>query len=45
MGGGTLANDVVGYQISLLPGRGLILSNGEFGDRLIGQAKRLGLFL
>jgi len=43
MGTGTLANDVVGYQISLLPDQGLILGNGEFGDRLMGQARRLGL--
>ena len=34
MGSGTLANDVVAGQLSLLAGRGLVLSNGEFGDRL-----------
>ncbi|HEY2990694.1 MAG TPA: aminotransferase class V-fold PLP-dependent enzyme, partial [Candidatus Binatia bacterium] len=43
MGSGTLANDAVAGQISLLPGRGLILSNGEFGDRLIDHANRFGL--
>jgi aspartate aminotransferase-like enzyme len=43
MGSGTLANDVVAGQLSLLGGRGLILSNGEFGERLIDQARRLGL--
>jgi aspartate aminotransferase-like enzyme len=43
MGSGTLANDVVAGQISLIPGRGLILSNGEFGERLIDHGKRFGL--
>ena len=43
MGSGTLANDVVAGQLSLLGGRGLILSNGEFGERLIDQARRLNL--
>jgi len=40
LGSGTLANDVIGAQLSLLPGRGLVLSNGEFGTRLIDQARR-----
>ncbi len=43
MGSGTLANDVVAGQLSLLGGRGLILSNGEFGERLMDQARRLNL--
>ena len=43
MGSGTLANDVVAGQLSLLGGRGLVLSNGEFGERLIDQAQRLSL--
>jgi len=43
VGSGTLANDAVGAQLSLLPGRGLVLSNGEFGERLIEQAGRFGL--
>ena len=43
MGSGTLANDVIAGQLSLIPGPGLILSNGEFGDRLIDHASRLGL--
>ena len=43
MGSGTLANDIVAAQLSLLGGRGLILSNGEFGDRLVDHARRLGL--
>jgi len=40
LGSGTLANDVVGGQLSRTPGRGLVLSNGEFGDRLIDHARR-----
>ncbi len=43
MGSGTLANDVIAAQLSLLGGRGLILSNGEFGERLIDHARRLDL--
>ncbi|MEP7013648.1 MAG: aminotransferase class V-fold PLP-dependent enzyme [Acidobacteriota bacterium] len=43
VGSGTLANDAVGAQLSLLTGRGLVLSNGEFGERLIEQAGRFGL--
>jgi aspartate aminotransferase-like enzyme len=43
MGSGTLANDIVAAQLSLLGGRGLILSNGEFGERLIDHARRQGL--
>jgi len=43
MGSGTLANDVVAGQLSLIPGKGLILSNGEFGERLIEQGKRFNL--
>jgi hypothetical protein len=43
LGSGTLANDVIAGQLSLLEGRGLILSNGEFGDRLIDHATRFGL--
>ncbi|HXR46548.1 MAG TPA: GNAT family N-acyltransferase [Candidatus Limnocylindrales bacterium] len=43
MGSGTLANDVVAGQLSLLGGHGLILANGEFGERLIDQARRLNL--
>lgn len=42
-GSGTLANDVIGAQLSLSPGRGLILSNGEFGERLADHAQRLRL--
>jgi aspartate aminotransferase-like enzyme len=43
LGSGTLANDIVGAQLSLLPGRGLVLSNGEFGHRLIDHARRFNL--
>ncbi len=43
MGSGTLANDVVAAQLSLLDGRGLVLSNGEFGERLIDHAHRADL--
>lgn len=43
LGSGTLANDVIAAQLSLRPGRGLVLSNGEFGERLIDHAARFGL--
>jgi aspartate aminotransferase-like enzyme len=43
LGSGSLANDVVGGQLSLAKGRGLVLSNGEFGSRLIDQARRFQL--
>lgn len=43
LGSGTLSNDVVGAQISLLESPGLVVSNGEFGDRLIDHARRLQL--
>jgi len=40
LGTGTLANDMVAAQLSLLSGQGVVLSNGEFGSRLIDQARR-----
>lgn len=43
LGSGTLANDAVAAQLSLLPGRGIVLSNGEFGERLIDHARRFQL--
>lgn len=43
VGSGSLANDAIGAQLSLLGSHGLLLSNGEFGDRLIDHATRLGL--
>ena len=43
MGSGTMANDVIAAQLSLAPGKGLVLSNGEFGERLLDHARRMGL--
>ncbi|PYK97369.1 MAG: aminotransferase V [Verrucomicrobia bacterium] len=43
LGSGTLANDVTAAQLSLLSARGMILSNGEFGERLLDHARRFGL--
>lgn len=42
-GSGTLANDVVASHLSQLAGRGLILINGEFGERLVEHALGAGL--
>ena len=39
MSSGTLANDVVAGQLSLLEGRGVVLCNGEFGRRLVHHAR------
>jgi aspartate aminotransferase-like enzyme/GNAT superfamily N-acetyltransferase len=38
-GTGTLANDVVAGQLSLVEGRGAVLANGEFGERLVKHAR------
>lgn len=43
LGSGTLANDAVAAQLSLRTGRGLVLTNGEFGDRLVDHASRASL--
>lgn len=45
LGSGTLANDVVAATLAATPGagRGLILDNGAFGNRLVAQAARFGL--
>jgi aspartate aminotransferase-like enzyme/predicted N-acetyltransferase YhbS len=45
VGGGTLANDVIAATLAAdrAAGAGLILVNGEFGARLVGQAARVGL--
>jgi aspartate aminotransferase-like enzyme len=43
MGSGTAANAVVAQELKKLPGKGLILSNGEFGTRLIHQGEKAGL--
>jgi aspartate aminotransferase-like enzyme/GNAT superfamily N-acetyltransferase len=43
VGSGTLANDVVAMQIASLHQPGIVLSNGEFGERLTDHAARAGL--
>ena len=43
MGSGTLANDVIAGQLKQLDAKGLILSNGEFGNRLKKNADGFGL--
>jgi aspartate aminotransferase-like enzyme len=43
LGSGTMANDAVAGQLSLDRTPGLILSNGEFGERLADHARRWGL--
>jgi aspartate aminotransferase-like enzyme len=43
LGSGTLANAMIAAQLSTLNCPGLILSNGEFGSRLVDHATRLGL--
>lgn len=43
MGSGSLANDCIGAQLSSNFKKGLVLSNGEFGNRLIDHALRFGL--
>ncbi len=43
MGSGTLANDVIAGQLSRLGRPGLVLSNGEFGSRLVDHARRFRL--
>jgi aspartate aminotransferase-like enzyme len=43
MGSGTLANDALAAQLSLGEGKGIVLSNGEFGERLVDHARRWGL--
>ncbi len=42
-GSGTLANEAMIAQLSLLSGKGLIITNGAFGERLQAQAKRWDL--
>jgi aspartate aminotransferase-like enzyme len=43
LGSGTLANDAVAAQLSLLGGHGIVVSNGEFGERLADHAARARL--
>ena len=42
-GSGTLANEVMVGQISRMSGKGLLLANGAFGERLKAQADRWNL--
>lgn len=42
-GSGTLANEVIGVHLKCIGGKGIILSNGEFGERLQKQGNQLGL--
>jgi aspartate aminotransferase-like enzyme/ribosomal protein S18 acetylase RimI-like enzyme len=43
LGSGTLANDAIAWQLKQLNQKGLILTCGEFGDRLVDHAVRAGL--
>jgi aspartate aminotransferase-like enzyme len=43
LGSGTLANDLVAGQLSLEGKPGLVLTNGEFGERLADHARRFRL--
>ena len=43
LGSGTLANDAIAWQIKQLNKPGLVLTAGEFGDRLVDHAHRAGL--
>jgi len=43
LGSGSLANAVVAAQLALRNTTGLVLANGEFGERLAGDAKRAQL--
>lgn len=43
VGSGTLANDAVAAQLSRLDALGTIVTAGEFGERLLDHADRLGL--
>ena len=43
VGSGTLSNDVVAAQLSQLESAGVIVSAGEFGERLLDHARRMGL--
>jgi aspartate aminotransferase-like enzyme len=43
LGSGTLANGVVAAQLTLMETTGLVLSNGEFGERLATNARCAGL--
>ena len=43
VGSGTMANDVVAAQISRLHAPGVVVTAGEFGERLLDHANRMGL--
>jgi aspartate aminotransferase-like enzyme len=43
LGSGTIANDAVAGQLARESGAGLILTNGEFGERLVDHARRFRL--
>lgn len=43
VGSGTMANDVVAAQLSRLDAPGTIVTAGEFGERLLDHADRMGL--
>lgn len=43
LGSGTLGNDIVAGQLAVEQSRGIVLSNGEFGSRLIDHARRFRL--
>ena len=43
VGSGSLANDAIAGQLSLLGKPGVILTNGEFGERIVDHATRFGL--
>ena len=43
VGSGTLANDAIAASLAASAGAGLVLVNGEFGERLVDHARRAGL--
>lgn len=43
LGSGTLSNDTVAAQLWLHGGKGIVVSNGEFGERIADQATRAHL--
>jgi aspartate aminotransferase-like enzyme/N-acyl-L-homoserine lactone synthetase len=43
LGTGTLANDMIAAQLRKVNGKGFIIVNGEFGERLVDHARRTGL--
>lgn len=43
LGTGTLANDMVAAQLGRVAAKGVVISSGEFGDRLVSHARAFGL--